>query len=189
MYLHFSARSMAFLRAPCIRRWSSLALRQGNAANLPRVKVSRFLMVYILFELPGVVSFQLIKKNSFHSAPRNISFEEVTTASLWVNFTTPTGNPSIDRFEATVKGGTPAQLCSVKANQAPMRCQTGTLTAGTKYTIEGKACLPESSGCSASIEESVWTIPQRMSYYLLRPNCRYIEQSPHTCLTFKLHRV
>ncbi len=88
--------------------------------------------------------------------------ENVSSVSLVVSVIAADENPAVYFFEANVKGSSPPIGCRVANVQSNLKCELAGLSPATLYTVTVKACLPGSSGCSRSIEDSVWTMPTGM---------------------------
>ncbi len=66
----------------------------------------------------------------------------------------PEVGPSIETFEASIKGGTADQRCTIKPTMKPLECPIQHLTGNTTYIVEVKSCTPDESICSAALENS-----------------------------------
>ncbi len=77
--------------------------------------------------------------------------------SVGVKVQEPSENNVIKRFEASVKGGTPQQTCTIKANSDPLLCTISDLMASHEYTVDVKACVHGSNACGAPLEKSFRT--------------------------------
>ncbi len=125
----------------------------------------------------------LVKLNAFYLAPSNVEIVRVTTTSVTVRATAPSGNPAIDAYEASVADGTSSQKCTVKQSVQPHQCEITDLSPNTDYTISMRACLPGSSGCGIALTVESRTFPNRELHYLVKFNDKQSFNLPH-CLRF-----
>ncbi len=66
----------------------------------------------------------------------------------------PEVGPSIETFEASIKGGTADERCTIKPTMKPLECQIQHLAGNKTYIVEVKSCTPDESICSAALENS-----------------------------------
>ncbi len=80
----------------------------------------------------------------------------VTGASptgILVRIEPPEVSPSIDFFEASLKGGTALERCTVRPSAKPLQCKITGLTAGKTPTLEVRSCVPGDNACSSAVEK------------------------------------
>ncbi len=76
--------------------------------------------------------------------------------------TPPLGTSGIQRYEAQITVGTPAESCIIiPSGGQTLKCQLTGLQSKHHYTVEVKACLPDPLGCGAVKANSFWTRPPR----------------------------
>ncbi len=73
---------------------------------------------------------------------------------LRVDFVAPTENPSGTIFRAASSD----HSCEVSADASPLACLLTGLSSGTKYTVDGLACLGDTK-CSSPISTTGYTFP------------------------------
>ncbi len=121
--------------------------------------------------------------NKLYTAPSKVEIVNVSTTTVTVKAAAPSGNPSIDAYEASVVGGTSSQKCTVKQSVQPHQCEITDLSPNTDYTISMRACLPGSSGCGVAVTVDSRTLPNRELHYLVKFDDKQSFNLPH-CLRF-----
>ncbi len=91
--------------------------------------------------------------------PKKVELDNVTATSVQITFTPPDDSSNIDEYEASVKGGTASQVCTVKSTATPLQCLIDGLSPAEQYTIEAISCTASPRRCSSPIEKSFWTNP------------------------------
>ncbi len=102
----------------------------------------------------------------FLSGPKKVLLEHVNPTSVKVTFTPPSDPPSLQQYEASVKGGSAGQKCTVKSTVMSLQCQINDLLPAKQYHVEAVGCTASPRRCSSPIEKSFWTSPNGKLNYL-----------------------
>ncbi len=121
--------------------------------------------------------------NKLCTAPSKVEIVDVSTTTVTVRATAPSGNPAIDAYEASVVGGTSSQKCTVKQSVQPHQCEITGLSPNTAYTISMRDCLPGSSECGIALTVDSRTLPNRELHYFVKFDDKQSFNLPH-CLRF-----
>ncbi len=94
------------------------------------------------------------------TAPQRIDLTNVSTNEAIVLIVPPEGNPSIEKYQASIKHGEALQACSVNVGAHPLGCTISSLIAATEYTVQVQSCLVNDALCSSFTEQGFWTKPK-----------------------------
>ncbi len=87
-------------------------------------------------------------------APKDMSIIWVNTTALNITFSPASGSAEVEYYKA-IYGD---KSCEVNANFFSLRCTLGGLEGGTKYRVQGKACIYK-VGCSVVLFKEACTLP------------------------------
>ncbi len=113
---------------------------------------------------------------SYVAAPVFAPVHQILTDSFELALANYAGNPLVNVFVVSVKGGLINRTCTLQRTATPLKCPFEHLLSGSQYTVRAVACMSSFEICSKTTNLTTWTIPQGKLF------CCYFEFVPFSAI-------